>query len=62
MKVKDFIKELEKLPQDAEMFAKEEHGWFYPADIIQEDEVYENQYIILGKVQHVEGGKLKKVI
>lgn len=60
MKVKDFIMELEKLPQDAELFAKEEHGWFYPADIIQEDEVYENQYIILGKVQHVEGRKFKK--
>lgn len=58
MKVKDFIKKLEKLPQDAELLAKEEHGWFYPADIIK---VYENQYIILGKVQHVVGGKIKKV-
>lgn len=60
MKVKDFIKELEKLPQDAELFAKEEHGWFYPADIIQEDEVYENQYLIMGKEQHVDCRKIKK--
>lgn len=62
MKVKDFIKELEKLPQDAELFAKNELGWSYPAYIIKEDDVYENQYIILGKVQHVEGGKFKKEI
>lgn len=52
MKVKDFIKELEKLPQDAELFAKDELGWFYPADIIKKDYVYENQYNIFG-VQHI---------
>jgi hypothetical protein len=52
MKVKDFIKELEKLPQDSELFAKDEQGLFYPADIIKRADVYDKQYIILG-VQHI---------
>lgn len=54
MKVKDFINELEKLPQDAELFAKDEFGWFYPADIIEEDKVCVNSYSIIGSNRVVE--------
>lgn len=60
MKVKDFIKELENMPQDAELFVKDEFGWFYPANIIQEDAVFEKHYNILGTSQRFEGIKFKK--
>ena len=54
MKVKDLINILGTLNPDWDMFAKDESGWFYPADIITEDTVCKNQYNILGKAQHVD--------
>ena len=54
MKVKDLINALGTLNPDWDVFAKDELGWFYPADIITEDAVCKNRYNILGKAQNVD--------
>ena len=54
MKVKDLINALGMLNPDWDVFAKDDYGLFYPADIITEDGVCKNRYNILGKAQHVD--------
>ena len=56
MKVKDLINALGTLNPDWDVFAKDDYGWFYPADIITEDAVCKNRYNILGKAQHMDVG------